>query len=112
MAVLLFDQVEYEEVKPGFLRKIIHTDTLMMVLIDIINGPWEAPDPFHSHVHEQTSYIAMGEIELYCEGEQMVCLKQGDMFAIPSGVKHTIRALSARVRIIDTFTPLREDFLT
>ncbi len=111
MPVLFFDQTPYEEVKPGLKRKIIHTGDLMTVLIDFSDGPWDAPDPYHSHPHVQTSYVAKGEIEFYCEGENPRHLKAGDMFAVASGVKHSIRLLTNQVRLIDNFTPLREDFL-
>jgi len=33
------------------------------------------------------------------------------MFAIPSGLKHTIKLLTKNVRLIDSFYPVREDFL-
>jgi quercetin dioxygenase-like cupin family protein len=111
MATLLFDKVPYEKVREGLLRKIIHTDNLMSVLIDFTDGPWDKPEPYHSHPHEQTSYIASGEIMFYCEGEKEQLLKTGDMFAVPSGVKHTIQLLTKEARLIDSFTPLREDFL-
>ncbi len=112
MPVLQFDNTPYEEVKPGLKRKIIHTENLMNVLIDFTDGPWEQADPFHSHPHEQTSYVAIGEIELHCEGQPIQHLKPGDMFAMPSNVKHSIRLLTKNVRLIDSFTPVREDFLT
>jgi len=111
MAVLKFDDVAYEKVKEGLQRKIIHTDNLMSVLIDFTNGPWEVPEPPHSHPHEQTSYVAEGEIIFYCEDEPEQHLKAGDMFAAPSNKKHTIKLLTQKVRLIDSFTPIREDFL-
>jgi len=111
MAVLKFNEVEYEKVKEGLQRKIIHTNNLMTVLIDFSNGPWEEPEPPHSHPHEQTSYVASGEIIFYCEDEPEQHLKAGDMFAVPSGKKHTVKLLTENVRLIDNFNPLREDFL-
>lgn len=111
MAVLQFDKVPYEKVKDGLERKIIHTKELMTVLIDFSNGPWEEPEPPHSHTHEQTSYIASGEIIFYCEGEDDQHLKAGDMFAVPSGKKHTIKLLAEKARLVDSFNPIREDFL-
>ena len=69
MAVLKFDDVPYEIVREGLQRKIIHTDNLMSVLIDFSDGPWDKPEPPHSHPHEQTSYVAEGEIIFFCEGE-------------------------------------------
>lgn len=111
MPVLQFDQVPYEVVKEGLQRKIIHTKDLMTVLIDFTNGPWEEPEPPHSHSHEQTSYVAEGEIIFYCEGEPDQHLKKGDMFAVPSGKKHTVKLLTKHVRLVDSFNPIREDFL-
>jgi len=111
MAVLKFDNVPYEKVKEGLQRKIIHTENLMNVLIDFSNGPWEEPEPPHSHPHEQTSFVAKGEIIFYCEDEPEQHLKAGDMFAVPSGKKHTIKLLTGEVRLVDSFTPIREDFV-
>lgn len=111
MPVLQFDQIPYEIVKVGLQRKIIRTNNLMTVLIDFSNGPWEEPEPPHSHPHEQTSYVAAGEIIFYCEGEKDQRLKAGDLFAVPSGKKHTIKLLTQNARLIDSFNPIREDFL-
>ena len=111
MAGIKFDEVPYIKVKEGLERKTIHTNELMTVLIDFSNGPWEVPDPLHSHPHQQTSYVAKGEIVFYCEGEPDQHLKAGDMYAIPSGLKHTVKLLTKNVRLIDSFYPVREDFL-
>ncbi|MBN2635018.1 MAG: cupin domain-containing protein [Prolixibacteraceae bacterium] len=111
MPVLKFDEVPYEKVKEGLERKIIHTKNLMTVLIDFSNGPWAEPEPPHSHPHEQTSYVVEGEIIFFCEGEREQHLKPGDMFAVPSGKMHTIKLLTKDVRLVDSFTPIREDFL-
>ena len=111
MPVLKFNDVPYEKVREGLQRKIIHTDTLMTVLIDFSDGPWDEPEPPHSHPHEQTSYVAEGEIIFMCEGEADQHLQAGDMFSAPSGENHTIRLLSKKARLVDNFTPLREDFL-
>ncbi len=111
MAVLKFDEMPYTKVKAGVQRKIIMTDELMTVLIDFSNGPWEMPDLPHSHPHQQTSYIAEGEIVFYCENEPDQHLKAGDMYAIHPGKKHTIKLLSETARLVDSFYPAREDFL-
>ena len=110
MATLLFDQTPYEKVRQGLQRKIIHTDQLMSVLIDFSGGPWEEPEPLHSHLHEQISYIAEGEVVFFCEEEGPVKLKEGDFFAVPSGKKHGIQLISSKARLIDNFNPVREDF--
>jgi len=90
---------------------VIHTNDLMTVVLDIENGPWTAPDPYHSHPHEQISYVAEGEILFLAEGEEPRRLAAGDLFAVPSGRPHSIQLLSKKARLVDTFNPIREDFL-
>ena len=97
--------------KEDMKQKIRHTLHHMTGLIDFSNGPWDEPEPRHSHPHEQTSYVAQGEIIFYCEDEPDQHLKAGDMFAVPSGKKHNIKLLTKNVRLVDSFNPVREDFL-
>jgi quercetin dioxygenase-like cupin family protein len=111
MPVLKTNEAKSTVVKDGVTRRLIHTDELMMAVIDFTNGPWKEPDPPHSHVHEQTTYVAEGEIIFFCEGEPKQKLKAGDMFSVPSGKEHTIQLLSRSAKLIDGFTPLRQEFL-
>ncbi len=111
MAILKFDETDYEVVKPGLRRKMIVNENLMTVIVEFTDGPWDEPEPFHSHPHEQTSYIAGGEIYLFIKGEEKVRLKEGDMFSTPPDIPHTIQLLTERARLVDSFYPLREDFL-
>jgi quercetin dioxygenase-like cupin family protein len=98
-------------VKPGITRRLLHTQNLMMVAIEFEGGPWDKPDPFHNHVHEQITYVAEGEVIFFSEGEADQVLRQGDMVSIPSQRKHAIQLLSAKAILIDSFNPPREDFL-
>jgi quercetin dioxygenase-like cupin family protein len=111
MAVLKENDAKPTKVKEGVQRKLLHGENLMMVVIDFDNGPWDEPDIPHHHVHEQTTYVAEGEIIFFCEGEPDEMLKKGDLFFVPSGKEHTIRLLTRRVRLIDSFNPIRKDFL-
>ena len=111
MPVLKFDNTPYQVVREGLERKIIHTNNLMTVLIDFTDGPWGEAEPPHSHPHEQTSYVAEGEVLFKCEGEEDQHLKSGDMFTVPSGKLHTIQLLTSTARLVDNFNPVREDFL-
>ncbi len=110
MAVLR-DNTETREIRPGVERKLIHGSDLMMVVIDFTNGPWAEPEPPHNHVHEQTTYIAHGEIRFISEGESDEILSDGDMFFVPSGKMHTIQLLSESARLVDSFNPIRQEFL-
>lgn len=111
MSVLKFTESTPQKVRDGLERRNIYTSNLMTVIVDFSDGPWAEAEPFHSHPHEQTSYIAEGEVIFYCEGESEQHLIPGDMFAVPSGKKHTIKLLTKTARLIDSFNPVREDFL-
>ena len=111
MPVLKFKESSTITVRKGLERKIIHTGDLMTVLLDFSDGPWKEKEPPHSHPHVQTSYIADGEIIFYCEGEPDEHLKEGDMFVVPSGKLHTIKLLTKTARLVDSFSPIREDFV-
>ncbi len=111
MSILKFDETEYEKVKPGLRRKMIVNEHIMTVIVDFSDGPWDEPEPFHAHPHEQTCYVAEGEIYFICKGKEKEHLKAGDMFSVPPGVPHTVQLLTEKVRLIDNFYPLREDLL-
>ena len=111
MPVLRAENAKMPEVKKGLSRRLIHTGNLMMVVIEFAEGPWREPEPLQQHVHEQITYVAQGEIFFFCEGQQEERLTAGDMFAVPSNKKHGIQLLSATARLIDTFNPIREEFL-
>jgi len=111
MPVLHYDKVEVQHPAEGIERRLIHLDQLLTAVLDFSNGPQTEPDPMHSHVHEQTSYIAEGEVLFFMEGEEPQHLKAGDMFYVPSGKMHCIQLLSKTARLVDSFSPVREDFL-
>ena len=111
MSILKFNESNPEIVRQGLERRIISTSNLMTVIVDFTDGPWAEAEPFHSHPHEQTSYVAEGEIIFYCDGEPEQHLKAGDLFSAVSNQRHTIRLLSPCARLIDNFTPIRLEFI-
>jgi len=96
--------------KPGITRRIAHLNDLLTAVITFENGPMEEPDPPHSHPHEQITYVAEGDLIFFIDKEEHRLI-QGDMFMVPSGKPHTIQTLSKKVVLIDSFSPVREDFL-
>lgn len=62
-------------------------------------------------MHSQTSYVAQGEIKIYIGDDKPKKLQEGDLYTIPSNVKHCIQLLSPTARVVESFTPIREDFL-
>ena len=112
MPTLQADHIQAETIRPGLERRLIHVGELMTVVIDLTDGPWDAPEPPHKHPHVQTCYVAKGEIIFFCEGEPDTHLKAGDMFCVPPNKLHTVQLLTKEVRLVDSFTPLRTDFLS
>jgi quercetin dioxygenase-like cupin family protein len=111
VSVISYRDSSGERFREGFERRIVHTSQLMTVLLDVENGPWAKADPYHSHPHEQTTFVAEGEILFLVEGDAPLHLHAGDLVAVPSGRPHAIQLLSARARLVDSFNPVREDFL-
>ena len=95
---------------PGRQRRVAHTENLMMVVWDFTDGPAGEPEPLHTHPHEQVTYVVEGEV-LFFIGEDSTKLKPGDMVVVAPDLPHSIQTLAPRVRLIDTFTPLRGEFL-
>jgi quercetin dioxygenase-like cupin family protein len=111
VSVISYRDSQGERFREGWERRIVHTSQLMTVLIDVTNGPWAAADPYHAHPHEQTTFVAEGEVLFLVEGDAPRHLYAGDLVAVPSGRPHAIQLLSAHARLVDSFNPIREDFL-
>jgi quercetin dioxygenase-like cupin family protein len=64
----------------------------------------------HSHPHEQMGILMEGHLEFTIGGVTRV-LGPGDIWRIPSGVVHRVRALDHPAVALDVFHPIREDYL-
>ena len=111
MGTIKESDVVYESIGEGRTRYLAHTDHLMMAVIDFNDGPTDAPDPPHSHPHEQVSYVVAGKI-IFFLGNEETHLGPGDIFTVPPNIPHSVRLLTQHVRLVDTFHPIREDFIT
>ncbi len=111
MPVLYYKNAPVQYPVKGIERRMVHLEKVLTAVLDFSNGPQSEPDPMHSHPHEQTSYIAEGEVLFFMEGEEAQHLKAGDMFYVPSNKMHCIQLLTERARLVDSFSPVREDFI-
>jgi quercetin dioxygenase-like cupin family protein len=110
MGFLLSSEIVPTATAPGRSRFLANTDHLMLVVVDLDDGPANQPDPPHAHPHEQVTYVVDGEVLFFLDG-QPARLKPGDMVTIPANVPHCLQPLTAHARLIDAFTPIREDFI-
>lgn len=110
MPVIKKNESSIQKIKPGFDRRIAYLDNVMVAVCDFTGGPMSEPEKQHNHPHEQISYVAEGELWLFL-GPEKYHLGEGDIFAVPSGVPHSIQTLTGFVRLIDSFSPVRKDFI-
>jgi len=110
MGILKSSEVGLTHIAEGRSRYLAHLSNLMVVVIDFNDGPMSQPDPPHSHPHEQISYVVSGEVNVVL-GNEMTRLGPGDIFTVPPNLPHCIQLLSKSARLVDTFSPIREDFL-
>lgn len=106
MSIIDLKKLEGEELLPGFKAKFIHSENVTIAFWEIEAG---SVLPKHAHIHEQIAQVTEGEFELTIEANTFL-LKEGKVAVIPSNAEHSGRAVSD-CKIIDTFYPVREDFL-
>ena len=102
-------QHPWTEVEPGVRRKIIgHTPHLLAALVQFEQ---DAVGAVHGHeAHEQIAYVLAGSFEVELEGEKRI-LRQGDAFVAPRNTRHGVVALEPDSRLLDIFSPRRDDFI-
>ena len=87
-------------------RVILDLPELMLVEFTFVEGGIGA---LHSHPHLQTSYVAEGTFEVTIDGITET-IAAGGAYIVPTGLVHGVKALTAG-KLIDSFTPRRDDFL-
>ena len=87
-------------------RVLVSRPELMQVEFAFASGDIGA---LHSHPHVQSSYVAEGRFEVTI-GDTTEVIGEGGSFIVPPNVVHGVKALAAG-RLIDSFTPRRDDFL-
>ncbi len=101
------DQCSHHNIFPGV---DIHTFAGKNVMLSIVEfGPGSVVE-WHSHPHEQMGMLLEGELEFFI-GEERQMAQPGDMWRIPSDVRHKVVAGDKPARALDVFHPIREDYL-
>ena len=91
----------------GVTRQVLSdSPDLMVVAFGFDKG---ATGALHAHPHVQSTYVEAGRFRFEIDGDAFE-VGPGDSFVIPSGAEHGCTCLEAG-RLIDTFTPRRDDFL-
>ena len=91
---------------PGVVVNTCAAEKMMLSVAELEPG---AVVEEHSHPHEQVGIVLQGRAVFTIGGEERT-LKPGDLFRIPGGVRHKVRALDEPMRALDVFCPPREDY--
>ncbi|HCO47972.1 MAG TPA: cupin domain-containing protein [Spirochaetaceae bacterium] len=95
-------------IEPGLVSRKVkaYGEKSMVVEVYFETG---AEGAAHSHPHEQISYCLDGSFDYYV-GETHYVLKSGDSILVEGGARHGTKCLGSG-RLLDVFSPPREDFL-
>lgn len=97
--------IEQKEIIKGFNGRFFHTNSFTIAFWEIVEG---SILPEHSHIHEQSTQVIEGKLELRIDGVSTV-LGPGMIVNIPSNVIHSGKALT-KCKVTDVFSPTREDY--
>ena len=100
-------ELDYEELGDGVRRKVLaYGEAMMQVLVEFEKG---AVGKLHSHLHVQLTHVLEGSFK-FTIGEEYQIVNKGDiLYKIPN-IMHGCVCLEKGV-LLDTFTPMREDFI-
>jgi quercetin dioxygenase-like cupin family protein len=103
------DDVAVKQLNDKTTRRVLcHGGELMLVEFCFQKGGVGEP---HQHEnHEQVGYVAQGSFAITVGNDKRI-IKQGDCYYAAKNVMHGVVALEDDSILIDTFTPVREDFL-
>lgn len=105
---ILTKEMEWEKLGGGVSRKFLGYDNqIMMVQVKFETGALGAP---HQHFHTQATYCVSGKFEFEIDGIKQI-VSAGDGVYIQPNLVHSAVCLEEGM-LIDTFSPVREDFLT
>ncbi len=103
----LEDEIPWQDLGAGVQRKLFgYDDKLMLIKVKFETG---GIGQLHEHMHSQASFVESGIFEVTI-GDEKKILKAGDGYYAPPHVIHGVVCQRAGV-LIDSFSPLRKDFL-
>jgi len=79
------------------------------MLIAMVELDANAVVPAHSHPHEQAGVVLAGEFEMTIAQETKK-MKPGNAYLIPGNVVHSVRVFGKPVKVMDIFSPVREEY--
>ena len=94
------------ELFPKALSCLVSGERIMMSFLDMEEG---CVVPEHSHPHEQAGLVLEGVFRFRIGTDERVT-RAGDAFIVPANVVHAGEVMEGPARVLDIFSPPREDY--
>lgn len=104
--IFAWDDLAWETVSDKSARRVVHLDGVMCVMFRLLKG---SDDPPHSHPHEQIATLISGRVIAQI-GDERKEIGPLEGYTVPPNVPHKVTVLEDAI-MIDSFAPIREDFL-
>jgi len=101
----LIKNIPPKDLAPGIKGHYAHGDKTTFGYVELKKG---SSVPLHHHIHEQTTYIIEGQLDMVIGGVAY-SLTDGMYHVIPSEMPHSAEAITD-CKVIDVFGPVREDY--
>jgi quercetin dioxygenase-like cupin family protein len=95
-----------KELVPGINAKTYWGENMLAAVVDLDPN---VHLPRHSHPHEQLGIVIEGQIEFIVADQKQV-LGPGEVYVIPGGVEHEARTFDQPVKVMDVFSPVRQEY--
>ena len=100
------DEREVKDLLAGIHARTFWGENLMLAFVELEAG---SILPTHNHPHEQGGIVLEGALE-FTIGEETRTLEPGDMYIIPGGVDHAVAVGENPAKVLDVFSPVREEY--
>ena len=107
MPFIALNELPKMELFPGVRSALAAGSQLMLSALEMEH---DGVVPEHSHPHEQAGLMLEGKLRLRIGDEERE-LTPGDAFIIPSHVVHSGVVTEGPARVLDIFSPVREDYV-
>lgn len=105
--VIRYTDVPALELIPGIKAHIISAEK---ITLSFASAEPNAQFPSHRHENEQIMIVTDGAVDFVIEGKQYH-VEKGDVVVLPSNTEHGAYVTDKGSRVIDVFSPPRQDFV-
>lgn len=103
------EDTKLEVLEPGSCSRRIKKYDGHLMVVEVYMENQSISEP-HVHPHEQMTYCLEGEFVFHI-GEETKSMKPGDTVFMPPNILHNCELKTQKGRLLDIFTPIREDFV-